>query len=368
MPRVKRGTKRHDRRKKLLKLAKGYYLNKSKLYKFAKESVDKALVYAYRDRKCSQARFPPAVDHPHRRRCPAEWTELQSVHSRIEDTPESTWIARFSQILRCRIPPLSRSLAETAQKGRCRLRSPLDYGTMGFTKCLRVMGSVSFDSIEAPVRSANCASLSDLRSLEDIRNRYLSRKSGLLTITAPESAQYFPPTERAEFGQAANELKGKIESALEQLQARAFRPRRRTRRSNASDWTSRCPGNRRRMGHRHPLTIVRKEIEDIFVAMGYTVEDGPEVESTYYNFDALNIPASHPARDPQGYVLHLRRCRASDAHVAGADSHDGKDEATGSDHLSRAGCFGATRSIRRTRRCFIRSKVCSWMKASRSRT
>ena len=51
MPRVKRGTKRHDRRKKILKLAKGYYLNKSKLYKFAKESVDKALVYAYRDRK-----------------------------------------------------------------------------------------------------------------------------------------------------------------------------------------------------------------------------------------------------------------------------------------------------------------------------
>ena len=48
MPRVKRGTKRHDRRKKLLSLAKGYYLNKSKLYKFAKESVDKALVYAYR--------------------------------------------------------------------------------------------------------------------------------------------------------------------------------------------------------------------------------------------------------------------------------------------------------------------------------
>jgi len=51
VPRVKRGTKRHDRRKKILALAKGYYLNKSKLYKFAKESVDKALVYAYRDRK-----------------------------------------------------------------------------------------------------------------------------------------------------------------------------------------------------------------------------------------------------------------------------------------------------------------------------
>ena len=57
MPRVKRGTKRKDRRKKLLGLAKGYYLNKSKLYKFAKESVEKALVYAYRDRKNKKRTF-----------------------------------------------------------------------------------------------------------------------------------------------------------------------------------------------------------------------------------------------------------------------------------------------------------------------
>ena len=57
MPRVKRGTKRTDRRKKLLKLASGYYLNKSKLYKFAKESVEKALVYAYRDRKTRKRDF-----------------------------------------------------------------------------------------------------------------------------------------------------------------------------------------------------------------------------------------------------------------------------------------------------------------------
>ena len=57
MPRVKRGTKRHNRRKIILKLAKGYYLNKSKLYKFAKESVEKALGYAYRDRKARKRDF-----------------------------------------------------------------------------------------------------------------------------------------------------------------------------------------------------------------------------------------------------------------------------------------------------------------------
>ena len=142
-----------------------------------------------------------------------------------------------------------------------------------------------------------CASVADLRSLEDIRNRYLSRKSGLLT-TQLQNLRNIPAAERAAFGQAANQIKGKIESALEQLEARLSSVEK-----NAALERERLdvtlPGNRRRLGHRHPLTQVRTEIEDIFVAMGYTVEDGPEVESTYYNFEALNIPASHPARDPK---------------------------------------------------------------------
>ena len=94
------------------------------------------------------------------------------------------------------------------------------------------------------------------------------------------------------------QIKGKIEAALERCR-RGFPAWRRTPRSSASDWMSRSPATADALGHRHPLTIVRREIEDIFVAMGYTVEDGPEVESTYYNFEALNIPASHPARDPK---------------------------------------------------------------------
>jgi phenylalanyl-tRNA synthetase alpha chain len=142
-----------------------------------------------------------------------------------------------------------------------------------------------------------CAAVADLRSLEDIRNRYLSRKSGLLT-TQLQNVRNIPSAERAAFGQAANQVKGKIESALEQLEARLSGVAK-----NAAIERERIdvtlPGNRRRLGHRHPLTIVRREIEDIFVAMGYTVEDGPEVESTYYNFEALNIPSSHPARDPK---------------------------------------------------------------------
>jgi phenylalanyl-tRNA synthetase alpha chain len=138
-------------------------------------------------------------------------------------------------------------------------------------------------------------SVADLRSLEELKNRYLSRKSGLLTLQL-QNVRNVPASDRSEFGRVANEIKGKVEKVLEALQqklsgaeARAALERERL------DVT--LPGNRRRLGHRHPLTIARQEIEDIFVSMGYTVEDGPEVEKTYYNFEALNIPDNHPARD-----------------------------------------------------------------------
>src|SRR6185436_20938893 len=137
----------------------------------------------------------------------------------------------------------------------------------------------------------------DLRSLEDIRSRYLSRKSGLLTLQLQLLGK-LPASERAEFGRVVNELKARIELALDELQTTVLeREKNVALASEAVDVT--LPGNVRRLGHRHPLTIVWKEIEDIFIAMGYTIEQGPEVESTYYNFDALNTPAAHPARDPR---------------------------------------------------------------------
>jgi phenylalanyl-tRNA synthetase alpha chain len=140
-------------------------------------------------------------------------------------------------------------------------------------------------------------SVADLRSLEELKNRYLSRKSGLLTLQL-QNVRNVPATERAEFGRVANEIKSRVETALETLQQKLAE-------ADASAALERerldvtLPGNRRRVGHRHPLTIVRQEIEDIFISMGYTVEDGPEVEKTYYNFEALNTPANHPARDPR---------------------------------------------------------------------
>jgi phenylalanyl-tRNA synthetase alpha chain len=142
-----------------------------------------------------------------------------------------------------------------------------------------------------------CAAVSDPKSLEDIRNRFLSRKSGILT-TQLQNLKDLPADQRAEFGKSANQLKGKIESALAALET-TIQDREKSRALHRETLDVSLPGNPKRIGHRHPLTIVRKEIEDIFISMGYTVEDGPEVESTFYNFDALNIPASHPARDPR---------------------------------------------------------------------
>jgi len=141
------------------------------------------------------------------------------------------------------------------------------------------------------------ASVHDARSLEDIRTRYLSRKSGLLT-TQLQNLGELPKDQRAEFGRVANQLRSKIEAALDTLQTTIFeREKQSALERETLDVT--LPGNRRRIGHRHPLTIVWKEIEDIFISMGYSVEDGPEIESTYYNFDALNFPVGHPARDPR---------------------------------------------------------------------
>src|SRR5437867_5359889 len=124
--------------------------------------------------------------------------------------------------------------------------------------------------------NSELASVHDARSLEDIRTRYLSRKSGLLT-TQLQNLGELPKDQRAEFGRVANQLKSKIEAALDTLQTTIFeREKLGALEREALDVT--LPGNRRRIGHRHPLTIVRKEIEDIFIAMGYSVEDGPEIE------------------------------------------------------------------------------------------
>lgn len=135
------------------------------------------------------------------------------------------------------------------------------------------------------------------KELATLRDRYLGRKSGSLSQLL-KSLGSRPPGERAALGARLNELKAAIEARLDDLSARIAEVGRAQRyERDAVDIT--LPGRRPTRGARHPLTLVREEMEDIFVSMGYEVYDGPEVDDDYHCFEALNMPPDHPARDMQ---------------------------------------------------------------------
>jgi phenylalanyl-tRNA synthetase alpha chain len=135
------------------------------------------------------------------------------------------------------------------------------------------------------------------QNLTLVRDKYLGRKSGIVTLLMKE-LQNLAVEDRREFGRRLNELKNEAEAALESREQELAEDALNARLvAEKVDVT--LPGNRRPVGHPHPLTLVRSEIEDIFYSMGYSVEDGPEIETTFYNFEALNTPEHHPARDPQ---------------------------------------------------------------------
>jgi phenylalanyl-tRNA synthetase alpha chain len=133
--------------------------------------------------------------------------------------------------------------------------------------------------------------------LTALRDRWIGRKSGLLTAEMKALGQ-LTPEERRAAGQNLNELKDYIEAELERLQ-QDFAERREAEQLIKERIDVTMPGRRLTAGHLHPITLLRQKVEDIFVSMGYEIEDGPEIETDFYNFDALNIPANHPARSHQ---------------------------------------------------------------------
>ena len=138
------------------------------------------------------------------------------------------------------------------------------------------------------------------RDLQDLHDRYLGRKRGAVAALL-KSVASAPPDQRRALGTGANTLKQEIEAALSEkrdsLQA-AETP------VGSVDVT--LPGRDSPLGHRHPLTILREEIEDIFSSLGFEILHGPETEDDYHNFEALNMPADHPARDMQD-TLYLEK-------------------------------------------------------------
>lgn len=140
------------------------------------------------------------------------------------------------------------------------------------------------------------ADVDSQKALEELRVRYLGKKGELTAILKQMGA--LSAEERPKVGQFANEVRASIEKLIEEkagaLKEAMLRKRLETERIDVT-----MPGVSAPLGKAHPLSKVLNEIKEIFLGMGFSVADGPEIENSYYNFEALNIPENHPARDTQ---------------------------------------------------------------------
>lgn len=133
-------------------------------------------------------------------------------------------------------------------------------------------------------------------NIEEIRIKYLGKKGELTQVL--RGMGQLSPEERPIIGQLANEVRATIEAKIEELQEKQkAEAQAQALVSEKIDVT--VPGKVRKTGKLHPLTQVQRKMEDIFIGMGFSIAEGPEVEYDYYNFQALNIPQNHPARDTQ---------------------------------------------------------------------
>ena len=149
------------------------------------------------------------------------------------------------------------------------------------------------DRIDGLRREFDAAALkaADAKTLEELRTAFLGRKRGHVTLLF-EDLKSAAPEDRREAGRLVNELKNAVVERLEALEAQVGTS---ARPSRTLDPT--LPGRKRYVGRPHPLTLFEDEIERVFLAMGFAIEEGPEIETDYYNFEALNFPPYHPARD-----------------------------------------------------------------------
>jgi len=135
-----------------------------------------------------------------------------------------------------------------------------------------------------------------VQELENIKVKYLGKKGELTLVLRGMGA--LPAEERPVVGQLVNEVRAALEEKLEQTR-KELSGKETAARLQKEKIDVTVPGNRKMLGKKHPLSIVIDEIKEVFIGMGYEIADGPEVEYDYYNFEALNIPAGHPARDTQ---------------------------------------------------------------------
>ncbi|AWP26143.1 phenylalanine--tRNA ligase subunit alpha [Paenibacillus sp. Cedars] len=143
---------------------------------------------------------------------------------------------------------------------------------------------------------AQLQDVNDPQQLNDLRVKYLGKKGALTEILRGMGA--LSAEERPVIGQVANDVRGAIEEVISSKQE-AFQQQETEERLRAEKVDVTLPGRKLTQGAAHPLSKVIQDIEDIFIGMGYRIAEGPEVETDYFNFEALNLPKNHPARDMQ---------------------------------------------------------------------
>lgn len=147
--------------------------------------------------------------------------------------------------------------------------------------------------LEAEKKLEQVKSLADL---ENLRLQLLGKKGELTAVLRGMGA--LSQEERPIIGQLANDVRSFVEGKLEEA-VKSLQDKEREHQLAKETIDVTIPGKRRFIGKKHPLSIVLDEIKDVFISLGYEIAEGPEVELDYYNFEALNIPAGHPARDAQ---------------------------------------------------------------------
>ena len=138
--------------------------------------------------------------------------------------------------------------------------------------------------------------------LEEIRVKFLGKKGELTTIL--RGMGNLSPEERPIVGKLVNEAKAAVEEKLESV-LKAIKDKEKAEKLAGETIDISLPGRKKVIGKRHPLDLTLQSMEEIFVSMGFTIEDGPEVEYDHYNFEALNIPKDHPARSEPVSYTHL---------------------------------------------------------------
>jgi phenylalanyl-tRNA synthetase alpha chain len=163
------------------------------------------------------------------------------------------------------------------------------------------------EEIEQVIAELNSLKCKTQKDVEDARVRLLGKKGEITQLF--DEFRTVAPDMKKEFGKALNDLKKEAMAKIEEMKATAES----TQSGASKNFDLTMPGVPYELGSRHPVSIVRQEIVDIFRKFGYDVAEGPEIEDDYHVFGALNFPPNHPCKRYAGYLLRICRTRKSNS-------------------------------------------------------